>query len=276
MFHSLPRDFLYSAYFIKSTFAEPSGKEHVFSGTCFFVNSEDGSRPNLVTNRHVVEPQYKDRKWKELTLRHFDVRGYCRVTGLRDIWLKASTSSWIFPNDYCEDVAILPSPQFHALNPSDHNFQPYGLSANLLASFDDFQNTVEICDMLAFPGYPPWFDQNGQRPIIRGGTVASDPRSDYRSAGMQEARRMAYEAFSFGGSSGSPVFALAKGLRLGGGLQGGYFRDIKLVGINGGHLQNSTYGEHQHSGISYLFKSTVILDCLQAADVSTVAALLSS
>lgn len=60
-----------------------------------------------------------------------------------------------------------------------------------------------------------------------------------------------------GRSSGSPVFALQKGLRPGAGISFPGFRDLLFIGINAGHLQT---GINDHSGISYLYKSSSILD----------------
>jgi hypothetical protein len=124
---------------------------------------------------------------------------------------------------------------------------------------------LDICDMVALPGYPDFYDRNGDRPIVRIGTIASDPNSDYCDLNMNPARRIAYEAFSSAGSSGSPVIALAKGLKTGSGLSGGYFRDICVIGVNAGHLRGRDGMDSSHAGISYCFKSTCIVDAIADA-----------
>ena len=114
---------------------------------------------------------------------------------------------------------------------------------------------------MAFPGYPPWYDRLSSRPILRTGTISSDPRFDYSHSGSYDGECIAYEAFSFGGSSGSPVFTLQKGPRPGEGISFPGFRDVMMIGINAGHLK----GDHDtHSGISYLYKSSAILDIIDA------------
>lgn len=70
---------------------------------------------------------------------------------------------------------------------------------------------------------------------------------------------LAYEAFSYGGSSGSPVFAVQKGPRPGAGIAFPGFRELKMIGINAGHLRTD---EHHHSGISYLYKSYAVIELL--------------
>jgi len=75
-------------------------------------------------------------------------------------------------------------------------------------------------------------------------------------------RALAFEGFSFDGSSGSPVFALPVGFEYGQGLEGPPGRDGALIGINAGHFE-ARGNFRAHAAISYMFKSTVILDLLQ-------------
>jgi hypothetical protein len=118
-------------------------------------------------------------------------------------------------------------------------------------------------DFIAFPGWPAWHDVHGIRPIMRSGILASDPSFDYTGPDMNiGARRLAFEGFSFDGSSGSPVYALACGVLLTGDIIGGSFRPLKLIGINAGHIRYFD-GVHQHSGISYMYKSTVLAEMLK-------------
>ena len=135
------------------------------------------------------------------------------------------------------------------------------------------------------------------------GTIASDPRLDYaydiQERYVQGAARVAYEGFSSGGSSGSPVFAIQKGFRTGVGIDAppDFFREVKLIGINAGHFgmtvstdsesedtenvvgeekdqkrkqvicsaekkDANTSGVVGHSGISYFYKSSVVLEMI--------------
>ena len=129
---------------------------------------------------------------------------------------------------------------------------------NLLATAKDYESQFSVCDFVAFPGFPEWYDKLQQRPILRSGTIASDPRYDYSFVPEYKGECVAYEAFSYGGSSGSPVFAVEKGPKPGPGISFPGFRELKLLGINAGHL-NVGSSNPQHSGISYLYKSSAIL-----------------
>jgi hypothetical protein len=126
----------------------------------------------------------------------------------------------------------------------------------MVAGEQDFLTSMSVCDFVGFPGYPEWFDKVEMRPIFRVGTIASDPSKNYNTDKPKGAC-VAYEAFSFGGSSGSPVFALQKGLAPGAGLTFDGFRPVKFVGINAGHLGGFSTA---HSGLSYFYKSTAIVE----------------
>lgn len=128
---------------------------------------------------------------------------------------------------------------------------------DFLASEEWINTKLTVCDTIAYPGFPEWFDHKNNTPIFRMGTIASNPRSDYCCGDNDPvAARVAYEGFSSGGASGSPVFAIQKGFRVGGGIQApeDFFREVKVVGINAGLFFN----DKGHSGISYFYKSSVI------------------
>ena len=111
------------------------------------------------------------------------------------------------------------------------------------------------------PGFPEWYDRQNNTPVFRMGTIASDPRLNYSYVpNAPIADRIAYEGFSTGGASGSPVFSIQRGFQTGDGIKAseGFYREVKLIGINAGHF-NDQVG---HSGISYMFKSSTILDLI--------------
>jgi hypothetical protein len=118
-----------------------------------------------------------------------------------------------------------------------------------------------LVDVVAFPGFPPWHSSDGQRAISRGRTVSSDPRFPYRSPGIGDRDVISYEAFSFGGSSGTLVLAIPKVPPINVDPQPtSKFRRFMLVGVNAGHLRERL---GQHSGLSYFVKSNIIHEILQ-------------
>lgn len=268
MFDSLPKDFLYSAYQLRSTHLRGDGDVKVFSGTCFHI--KDGEEIFLVTNRHNLEANYKDEKYAGYKINNLEISGYFGSEQYLDCLIEKQTLKYATSENYDEDVIALDMTKVSVVyrrrkttTPLPTDISPINLDISLIATNDELCK-IDPCDVIAFPGYPEFFDRNGNRPIMRVGTIASDPNSDYQAEHMQPGRRIAYEAHSTQGSSGSPVFAVPKGIRLGAGLEGGNYRDVMLVGINSGHLigREEKIGQI-HSGLSFCFKSSCILDAIK-------------
>lgn len=255
-------DFLYCTGLIEVVFEDYSKKQISGSGTCFFLMNKD-QKICLLTNRHVLDLAFSNIKYKDFSIK--EVRVHLKAkdakTGLPTIQqsLLVLSKDIRFHNDLNNDVAAIIDPKVINLNGGAANidwFIPY----DFLATETQIATDIMICDMVAFPGFPPWFDKVEIRPILRTGTISSDPRFDYHVEGKSGGCCLAYEAFSYGGSSGSPVFATLKGFK-GRGITCSGYRDLLLIGINAGHLTNSDLGK-THSGISYLYKATTIRDLI--------------
>lgn len=131
----------------------------------------------------------------------------------------------------------------------------------MLATENWISEKMSVCDYIAYPGFPDWYDRQNNTPIFRMGTIASDPRMNYSSIiGAPISSQIAYEGFSSGGASGSPVFAVQRGFKTGSGISApkDFYREVKVIGINAGHFSNQI----GHSGISYFYKSSVILNII--------------
>jgi len=235
--HGLNNSFLYSACRIISKFSNKVDTI-IFTGTGFFV--EKDANPYLITNRHMVDIQYMDytNQYTGFKLIEFtiDNRRRDHVTKL--------------PTDIV-DIKIA--------NINEFVFsEEFSIPFSLIATEDKINNQLSVCDFVAFPGFPDWYDKRNNIPILRTGALASDPRFNYSNTTDFKGNCIAFEAFSFGGSSGSPVFAIQKGFKVGLGLQvpDNFYREILLIGINAGHFITT---EGHHSGISYLYKSSEIL-----------------
>lgn len=261
MFHGLSNQFLYSAYMIKVTFNDEIGNNNNWVGTCFFVKNRSGNLC-LITNRHVFDIKYKEpNKFDNYHLSKIAISGKKGVDESNfpdmDFAFELDPSGIIYSDNHKNDVACIMD--FKILTKGDNridHFIPY----EMLATENNFQSDLTICDFVAFPGFPPWHDKRQNRPILRTGTISSDPRFAYSYSGSDDGDCVAYEAFSFGGSSGSPIFAIQKGIRPGAGLEFPGFRELLCIGINAGHLNTV---DKSHSGISYFFKSSAILEIIE-------------
>jgi hypothetical protein len=259
MFHGLNNQFLYSAYKVEATFVDDIGNQKNGTGTCFFVLNRIGNLC-LITNRHVFDIKYKKPgKFDKYTLCKITVSGKKGGGGenfpVADLVSTLDTRV-IFADNYNNDIACIFD--FKVLTGGDITID-YSIPYSFLATADDFQKKLTICDFVAFPGFPTWHDKRQNRPILRTGTISSDPRFDYSHSGVDDGACVAYEAFSFGGSSGSPIFAVQKGPKPGAGIEFPGFRELLCIGINAGHLRTD---DKSHSGISYFYKSTAILEII--------------
>ena len=274
MLHGLSAIFLYSALLISFVF---EGGQEVLGGTGFFVGT--GSRPPcFITNRHVITEVEKLGKEKKLgKIQRIIIKGKSSSGEPQyndNFVFDAHEWNVAYPKNNDDDVAVLCGIR------GRQEGEPVFIEREMLATARDFESEDEIgvLDSVAFSGYPAFMhDVIGMRPIFRTGTIASDPRYgtsvyigrhlDGKYIYQQFDNAVAYEAFSFGGSSGSPVFALQKGIPVGKGLKHEAYRRPRLIGINVRHnTLPDDIRKHagEHSGLSYFFKSSVILEILDS------------
>ena len=264
MFHGLNNSFLYSAYRLAAVFVNDSGDQHTVAGTGFWVQNND-SRLVLVTNRHMLDAEVYCAEYAGYRLQRLICSGKAKDDtagrpSIKQEWTVDHSDIRCSPVDG-NDIACLIDPKVTVHNDRTQARIDYSIPRAWVATSDDFESELSICDFVAFPGFPEWHDHRGHRPILRTGTISSDPRYNYSWTTEDRGECMAYEAFSYGGSSGSPVFALQKGLEPGAGITFQGYRDVKLIGINAGHLPAA---KGTHSGISYMYKSSAILATIDA------------
>jgi len=256
--------FLYSAYFLRATHhGEDPNAPKIASGTGFVVHADSGNFI-FVTNRHLL-----DLPWREGA----QFRGF-HLSGLE---LRTHMPSSDGPPKLASPILVRPQAiRYHpdetvdiAGFPLKGNIYwefttiPNSAPKSMIANDDQFDSAIDAGDIVYFPGYPEWYDKNGDRPIMRTGAIVSDPRSDYRYDEGPPNRtdgnkQILFEAFSTSGNSGSPLFVSQRGYQVGDGLEyTGAFRPVTLIGINAGHYRDP---EGHHVGLSRAYKSTAILE----------------
>jgi Trypsin-like peptidase domain len=258
MYAPPPRQLLYLAYKLEVEFTDSIGTFKTVVGTAFLLSA--GDRPILVTNRHVVDLDYNaaDARYKDFRLTKLVLHGRLADDSRYSVQLDPS-QAFLFHATRENDVACLID--FHAMKLPHNEFKLHHHNViEGLATAEEFETTIWPGDQVYFSGYPTVHDKLDQRPILRGGIIASDPKYNYSTNGKYEGERVAYEVMSTSGASGSPVYAPARGI---GGLHEYVRRDI-ILGINAGHIEAELGA---HSGMSYFIKSTVIREILRAAGV---------
>ena len=258
MMHGIKNPYLYTAKKITAKWTDGNALVEL-RGTGFIVGKDADFY--LITNRHVVEPGYSDSKYAGYKVVEFVIEHFERTddNGLPTSIKITSIANWnefkFHPNSN-NDVACLKNPVavggMSIISP---------IAYSMLATKQWLDEKLTVCDTIAYPGFPEWYDRQNNTPVFRMGTIASDPRLNYSYVpNAPIADRIAYEGFSTGGASGSPVFSIQRGFQTGDGIKAseGFYREVKLIGINAGHF-NDQVG---HSGISYMFKSSTILDLI--------------
>lgn len=255
MFSNPSPQFLYSAYKVVTHFTDDQGTQKSIQGTAFVIAIGSGDLV-IVTNRHVIDLDYKEHtaKYKNFKLSSVVMTGRRDDDSLYRFSVDPA-SKVLHSQNALDDVAVFVRPNCQAIeNMADMKlFYHFGLED--LADEQFLNLDLAPFDVVAFAGFPEEHDRLAERPLIRGGRISSDPKFNFSLQGKAAGRCIAYEAFSHGGASGSPVYALAKGFK---GIAGA--RNGRLVGINAGHL-NREMG--QHTGLSYFYRSTVILEILK-------------
>jgi hypothetical protein len=233
----------------------PDGTQKEIHGTCFFVKSD--TKLYVVTNRHNLDLAFKDRKYVGYRLLGFMISGYAD----NEHYYQGAPADLIpynFPDNQFEDVAVfdLTDKQMQyrrkrkAGESPDVTLGPpavFSIEASMLASNEDLQ-IMSAGTPILMPSYSLHYDRSSERPVMRGGIVASDPASDYLTEGQEPARRILFQAQSAEGASGAPVFALMD-------------NEAVLLGVNAGQLLVPP--NNVPSGFSYCFKATCVRECIE-------------
>ena len=261
MYRPIPRHLLEATNRVDVQFSNGVETQTVSgSGSGFWV-ADESDNAMFITNRHLVDLAYLDKKYlgagyrlSRLTVSSHstDPRNQGVVVDLNsddnDIEIQLPTS------DDVDIVILIP-------RTSDFRTPPFTIPAYRALADHWFFEDLPWGTQVSFASFQAWRDSTTQKPILRTGIVSSDPRDDY-SSDMVNNRKSALllEAFSFSGSSGSPIF-VSEGI-LG---EGKGRNPIQVIGIMCGHIWNDkdTSVEHRtHVGLSYCHKSTVLLEML--------------
>lgn len=266
MFHGLTHEIIYAAARLTTVFEGRDGTQIPRQGTCFGVACPN-EKLALVTNRHLVDLHYPEyqKKYCLYKLKHLicDTRGRDinnNTPGTTKRFIMSMLKNKVdFDDNDANDVAVIFNAQLENEDGTVNCCWDYCFKIEDLATEDEIRSDLHPFDFLAFTGFPAGYDKTDLKPIIRGGTVASDPRFSYQFNEKDKGEIVLYEGFSFGGSSGSPVVAIPKVPPINVDPHPSHkFRRFLMVGINAGHTTEDGGILSQHAGLSYFVKSSVI------------------
>lgn len=267
MYNPIARAWLCASCMIATEFSNGASK-HKGNGTGFWVKdlNEDVV---LVTNRHVFDPPFKDSKYAHsgYSLTYFTMTSFDDLGN--QYRMQVEPAKILRALDDTFDIALIRRRDCRVISGDPNVIAP--ADQDVLADAPFLNEELEWGAQVTFASYQPWRDQSSDRPILRSGIVSSDPRQPYEHKDISVQSLLLLEAFSFEGSSGSPVFANAYGIQLGPGLSGGRFRPAKIIGIIAGHLKNTGDGDTSvvdklHTGLSYVHRSDQILELINGSE----------
>ena len=233
-------------------------------GSGFWVRN--GEDLLFATNRHVIDIEYKDPKYQghgyvlsSLEILTFNPAGHSGRQRVVDASISVHEDSAI-------DIALLRISR--VINHDSISVEPANIE--VIADTCFLETELEWGAQVSFSSFQPWRDTQTERPILRTGILSSDPAYPFVSTQVKLDRIHLLEAFSFAGSSGSPVFANARGIKLGAGLSGGNFREARIIGMMTGHLPNedSAAGApyKTHTGLSFCHRSDLLLSMVRGSE----------
>ncbi len=248
---------LYGCRRVLVSWTGPNGESQVSSGTGFVVEYE-GS-PVLVTNRHVVDPNYFGGRFTGWSYSQVSSIGtsvdrrsatthYVAIDGPRVAF--ASKSADVAVVDLTSGTAAGDMLPGGSLVPIVNYFGVEWLRDN--AYFDGEE--LSTGDPVFMVGHPNIGGEQSQLPLLVDGIVSSDPRLEYRIPRGRLPQDeledvLLLHSSSYAGMSGGPIFVPWRDRK----------RAPAIVGINAGRVLDSVGGADI---FTYAYKSNIIVETL--------------
>lgn len=241
-------------------------KKEIFGSGIWLGSSRGGKHLFFVTNRHLVDFDFDKENWKRQGLTSIsnvdiELRKYSGNTPLSETAffdIVSIQNKIYYPKDGSDLAVIAISISLAKLKEAGaKGFKPFCLAMDsYLAGKEYFDTDLKAIDGVTFIGFPSGdYDHANNLPIARNANIASDPKKIFKNDWI-EGDLILLSGLSFGGSSGSPVYSLPVGNPA---IGVGRVLSPKLIGIVSGHLVDR---DRRHKGLSYLVKSTKIMDVL--------------
>ena len=258
MYNHPPDNFLYSAYRILTVHSD--GQKRIEGTATGFVLALKNGMPFLITNRHVIDKNFgrADTKYKDFKLCEISVTSRSQDDIEYKISFDLNSEFYTHNNDLNDVVMIRPF-----IKAGENYTFHFHFTIEHLGTKNIFTE-IQAYDLICFAGFPQTHDKLMGRPILRRGTISSDPKYNYSWDKTNHGDCIAYDGFSSEGASGSPIFAPPRGMNGMINSRHGY-----LIGVNAGHVPEN-FG---HSGISYFYKSTVIEEIIEQNNLEALASL---
>ena len=266
---------IWSVHRFRTTFIDPIGNARVGTGTGFWVSDMNGGR-HFVTNKHNVDARLKFGSETQLKLHTAEIelrriesgvplpdKNFFNVSNLECLVISKTS-----------DCAVLIDPNLHEHDPTKFIITDITKFKDLATSQEFESYNIKVMESAVFIGYPGaqgkyWSDESFGLPIARQCSIASWPGISFTHQDIPTTDTMLVSGLSFSGSSGSPVFALSRGIRPGGDISDPTWRPARLIGVMSGHFLESEGipAMFAHTGLSYLTRSTSVIKLFEEAGI---------
>ncbi len=255
---------------IRCHFTDDIGNQKTIIGSGFFLELNESNHA-FVTNKHNLDASLKMGEETTLKLKSVEIE-LRKITNTEETeysrevkFCHANFQAFVHKSS---DVALI-SCEF-LKEDIDNNFCfPKLIKIKDLADQNHFEKHVNVFDTASFIGFPgtsssQWWDTRLNMAIARTITISSMPHIPFINEAIKTSNALVVNGLSFSGSSGSLVASHSKGIKTGNGMSGGEYVEPKIIGIMSGHWwdENSTPEMFKHSGLSYITRSTSIIDIL--------------
>jgi len=285
-------------------FYEPNNHRYQTHGTGFLTQFPPGDpRIALVTNRHLVDIPWAKPERAGTVLEFIELEMW-QSENFR-LHFKSVVEPLVHEDDSI-DVSVLPiGPAFDTATTAVTIYDSidkmipdpstpgilfnHAMNWEYLLLCEKLWSQLKPGELVAFPGYPAWFDKLETRPVFRSGMIASDPQREYRQrtgepTNLDGNQQILFDAFSTSGNSGSPVFVAQRGLppldlqlklsvddavpKQTAKLKFNPYHQSFLIGINAGHFNDTDRDRpNDHAGLSRMHKLSAILEILRSNTV---------
>lgn len=232
-------------------------------GTGFIVESPSAT-PVVVTNRHVLDPAYRDRKkefWSLGAIELFGARHENRTALVRH---EVMAGCRIAFGPAATDIAVLDlrCNDWWGEITADGDRRPIAnyFGVDWLAHASEFDGVrIATGDPVYMIGYPVLGQDQSHMPLLADGVLSSDPRLDYPLPIPDGSGAASYEpvlmlhSSSRSGMSGAPVIVPWRDQAQ---------RPPRIIGVNAGHIPASK--DVGPSSFTYAYRSDHILEAIAA------------
>lgn len=253
---------------IRVLFRDDIGNAKTVTGTGFWLKHE-GERV-FVTNKHNVDPTLKLGSSITYVLESCDIElrlfsGQNPQSATKYFSVDIVCTPPVLSAD--ADVALFVAPKFTTTCGAYRSGDV--ISSDDLADAKFFVEKLALMDQASFIGYAgntqsQWWDQQWTLGVARTVNIASVPGIPFSHHDVPTTDCMLVAGLSFSGASGSLVVLHEKSIQAGPGLHNPHYVPPKIIGIMSGHWWDAARSPamFQHSGLSYLTRSTAVLALL--------------